>query len=196
MAKKCIACVACGIFQFELEAILDEIRAGLGAEVETHYLDPGLDTRADTLEAAVTAKLDSLAGADVMLLFGSMCHTEWPRITGKSGARYPKPANCAEMLLSPEKKREIDAGGNVYYLTMGGLKLWKAIYRQGHGWDETDARQNFGYFDRIVVLDTGVFPIADEDLFDFFEYTQVAIEVEQISLDHFKSVVRETLRPG
>ncbi|MDR2509332.1 MAG: hypothetical protein LBC77_01660, partial [Spirochaetaceae bacterium] len=76
---------------------------------------------------------------------------------------------------------------------MGGLKLWKSIYQEGHGWDEVDARQNFCYFDRIVVLDTGVFPIACEDLFEFFEYTQVAVEIEKISLEHFKSVVLETL---
>ena len=186
-----IKCVSCGIFQFELERILPEICAGLGCKIQTDYTDPGLDTHADTLEQAVAEKIDGLTGSKIMLLFGSMCHTEWQRITEKSGALYPKPANCAEMLLSPDKKKEIDASGNVYYLTMGGLKLWKSIYQNGHGWDEVDARQNFCYFDKIILLDTGIFPIADEDLFEFFEYTQIPIEVEQINLDHFKSVVLE-----
>jgi hypothetical protein len=192
-------CISCGIFRFELEKVLPEILGELGMEAEAvrniqiEYLDPGLDTRADVLENAVTEKLNAHAGDKTMLLYGSMCHTEWKRICEKSGASYPKPSNCAEILLSPEKKKEIDATGNVYYLTMGGLKLWKEIYKHSHGWDETDARQNFGFFDKIIVLDTGVFEIADEELFEFFEYTQVPVEVEKISLDHFKSVVKSLI---
>ncbi|MDR2500439.1 MAG: DUF1638 domain-containing protein [Treponema sp.] len=186
-----LRCIACGIFQFELEKVLPKIISGLGRDIQTEYLAPGLDVHADRLEQAVAEKIAGPGAGKTMLLYGSMCHTEWPRITGRSGVVYPKPANCAELLLSPQKKKEIDATGNVYYLTMGGLKLWKEIYRQGHGWDETDARQNFCYFDRIVVLDTGVFPISEEDLFEFFEYTQVPVEIENISLDHFTSIVAD-----
>ncbi|MDR3325131.1 MAG: DUF1638 domain-containing protein [Spirochaetaceae bacterium] len=185
-----LTCISCGIFRFELEKVLPEIKTELDCDVQVEYLDPGLDVHADVLEKAVSERLRAHADDDTALLYGSMCHTEWPRITEKSGATYPKPANCAEMLLSPEKKKEIDARGNVYYLTMGGLKLWKEIYQQGHGWDDADARQNFCYFEKIVVLDTGVFEIADEELFEFYEYTQVPVEVEKISLDHFKSVIK------
>ena len=45
-----INCIACGIFQFELEKILPEISAELGCAVQIDYTDPGLDTHADTLE--------------------------------------------------------------------------------------------------------------------------------------------------
>jgi hypothetical protein len=189
--------ISCGTFRYELEKVLPEIMAELGTaaagDIQIEYLSPGLDTHADVLENAVTEKLNAHAGDKNALLYGSMCHTEWKRITEKSGAVYPKPANCVEMLLSPERKKEIDATGNVYYLTMGGLKLWKEIYRESHGWDDADARQNFGYFERIVVLDTGVFEIADEDLFEFYEYTQVPVEVEKISLDHFKQVIKNLI---
>jgi hypothetical protein len=51
-----------------------------------------------------------------------------------------------------------------------------------------DARINFGSFDRIVVLDCGLFAITDEALFDFFEFTQVPVEVMPITLDYFKGV--------
>jgi hypothetical protein len=182
--------ISCGIFRFELEKVLAEIKAELGFDIQADYLAPGLDVHADVLENAVREKLDSHSSDKNMLLYGSMCHTEWKRITEKSGAAYPKPANCVEMLLSPERKKEIDAAGNVYYLTMGGLKLWKEIYQQSHGWDDTDARQNFCYFEKIILLDTGVFEITDEELFEFYEYTQVPIEVEKITLDHFKSIVK------
>ena len=74
---------------------------------------------------------------------------------------------------------------------MGGLRLWKEIYQQGHGWDSTDARINFGSCEKIVVLDTGIFTISDEELFEFFEYTQVPVELMPISLHYFKSLVLE-----
>lgn len=187
--------IACGIFRFELEKVLPEVLAELGgaAAPGIEYLPPALDAHADKLEAAVAEKLNAHRGAPCALLYGSMCHTDWPRISEQSGARCPKPANCAELLLSPQKKKEMDAAGSNYYLTMGGLKLWKEIYQDSHGWDSVDARQNFCYFDKIVLLDTGVYEIADEELFDFFEYTQVPIEVEKITLDHFKSVVKDLL---
>jgi hypothetical protein len=39
------------------------------------------------------------------------------------------------------------------------------------------------------VLDTGVFEITDEELFEFFDFTQVPVEVMKISLDYFKGLV-------
>jgi hypothetical protein len=183
-----LSLISCGIFRFELEHVLGEIEAELGREVRAAFLPPALDAHPDRLEQAVTERLEA-DGGETMLLYGSMCHPDWARITGKSLAPYPKAANCAEVLLSPEKKRELDAEGNAYFLTMGGLRLWKEIYEQGHGWDATDARINFGGFDKIIVLDTGVFDITDEELFEFFEFTQVPVEVMKISLDYFKSLV-------
>jgi hypothetical protein len=182
--------LSCGIFRFELEKILPEIKAELGLDdIQVEFLPPALDVNAGILEKSVTEKLESRQDDRNALLYGSMCHTEWGRITEKSGAVYPKASNCVEILFSPGKKKESDASANIYYLTMGGLKLWKEIYRQGHGWDSADARANFGYFEKIVVLDTGIFEITEEELFDFFEYTQVPVEVMKISTDYFKSLV-------
>jgi hypothetical protein len=77
---------------------------------------------------------------------------------------------------------------------MSGLKLWREIYQNGHGWDAVDARINFGSFDRIVVLDCGLFAITDEALFDFFEFTQIPVEVEPITLDYFKGMILDLCR--
>jgi hypothetical protein len=40
-----------------------------------------------------------------------------------------------------------------------------------------------------VVLDCGLFEITDEELFEFFEFTQVPVEVMPISLDYFRDLV-------
>jgi hypothetical protein len=185
-----ISILSCGIFRFELEKLLPEIREELGIDdIQAEFLPPALDVNAGLLEESVAGKLEARQNGKNVLLYGSMCHTEWGRITEKSGAVYPKASNCVEILFSPERKKESDSSANVYYLTMGGLKLWKEIYRQGHGWDSADARVNFGYFEKIVVLDTGIFEITDEELFEFFEYTQIPVEVMKISTDYFKSLV-------
>jgi len=43
------------------------------------------------------------------------------------------------------------------------------------------------------MLDTGVSDFNDEDILEFFEYTQVPIEIESIDLAVFKKNVAETL---
>ena len=183
-----IPVLSCGIYRMELEKILPEVQAELGAELSVQYLPPALDVNETRLAAAITEGLHALAGKP-LLLYGRMCHTDMAGLAGGTGAVYLPTANCVEAFLSPEKKREMDATGNVYYLTMSGLKLWREVYQQGHGWDAADARVNFGSFDKIVALDCGLFEITDEALFDFFEFTQVPVEVMPISLDYFKGVV-------
>jgi hypothetical protein len=187
-----IPVLSCGIYRLELEKILPEIQEELGADLSVNYLPPALDVNETHLAAAITEGLKTLADKGIrptMLLYGRMCHTDMAGVIKDTGAIHPQTANCVEAFLSPEKKKEMDATGNVYYLTMGGLKLWREIYQQGHGWDAVDARINFGSFDKIVVLDCGLFPIPDEALFEFFEFTQVPVEVMPISLDYFKGVV-------
>jgi hypothetical protein len=200
MNKRTIPVLSCGIYQLELESVLPEIKAELGAELRVRYLPPALDVNETRLAEAIARGLADNAPGEAgdkkpsLLLYGRMCHTDMAGITRGTGAVYPGAANCVEAFLSPEKKREIDATGNVYYLTMSGLKLWREIYQQGHGWDAVDARINFGSFDRIVVLDCGLFEITDEELFDFFEFTQVPVEVMPITLDYFKGMVTDICR--
>jgi hypothetical protein len=200
MNKQTIPVLSCGIYQAELESILPEIEEELGAALSIRYLPPALDVNETRLAEAIAGELaeNCVREGDgknpPLLLYGRMCHTDMAGITRGTGAVYPGAANCVEAFLSPEKKKEIDATGNVYYLAMSGLKLWREIYQQGHGWDAVDARINFGSFDRIVVLDCGLFEIADEALFDFFEFTQVPVEVMPITLDYFKGLVLDLCR--
>ena len=45
---------------------------------------------------------------------------------------------------------------------------------------------NLGFYDQMLVLDSGVYEIRDEDLLDFFDYAQVPIDVEPIDLEHVR----------
>ncbi|MDR1249814.1 MAG: DUF1638 domain-containing protein [Treponema sp.] len=211
MKKLSIPVLSCGIYQTELDSILPELERELGVELSARYLPPALDVNETRLAAAIAEGLPEAGSQEPvgskepvgswepgskksLLLYGRMCHTDMAGITRGTGAVFPAAANCVEAFLSPERKREMDAAGNVYYLTMSGLKLWREIYQQGHGWDAVDARINFGSFDKIVALDCGLFEITEEALFDFFEFTQVPVEVEPITLDYFKGMILDLCR--
>ncbi|MDR0597684.1 MAG: DUF1638 domain-containing protein [Treponema sp.] len=200
MNKRTIPVLSCGIYRLELERVLPEIERELGADLRVRYLPPALDVNETGLAKAIAEGLSENRGQEAgnretaLLLYGRMCHTDMAGITRGTGAVYPGAANCVEAFLSPEKKKELDAAGNVYYLTMSGLKLWREIYRQGHGWDAVDARINFGSFDRIVVLDCGLFEITDEELFEFFEFTRVPVEVMPVTLEYFRGLVMDMCR--
>ena len=60
-------------------------------------------------------------------------------------------------------------------------------------WTVDDARINLGRYDRIILLDSGLEPLDDEMILEFFELTQVPIEIVPVSLDHFKQVVAQLL---
>jgi hypothetical protein len=188
--------VACGIFQPELELIMKRIKElqSPGTEVKTTYVPPALHVDYGKLKDGITGSLDTVAEHKKVLLFGSMCHPEIGEFTEKYGVVRLEPGNCVEMILGKERQREIEKTAKVFYLTPGWLQNWRDIFQKGQGWDEVDARINFGFYDKILLLDTGVAPLNDEDLLEFFDYTQVPIEIERVDLALFQENVAEALR--
>jgi hypothetical protein len=182
--------IACGVFRWELEKIRPAVERELGVSLETVFMQPALDVSDEKLEAAVSSAAGAFADRPVGLLYGSACHSDMPRFAGALGAVAPTiPRNCAELLISPAKKRELDATGAPYYLTLGSLKLWREIYCEARGWDNADALVNFGRCDRILLLDTGAVDYTEEEIFSFFEYAQVPVEIIKIDLDYFTDTV-------
>lgn len=53
--------------------------------------------------------------------------------------------------------------------------------------------QNLGYYDRILLLDTGFFAIDDEELLEFFDYTGVPVEVMSIDLENLRKKLEQLL---
>ena len=52
----------------------------------------------------------------------------------------------------------------------------------------------FGRYDRVVVLDPGLSPLADEEFLGCFDLVQVPIEVEPCDLEYFRLVFADLLR--
>ncbi|MGI1660495.1 MAG: DUF1638 domain-containing protein [Desulfitobacterium sp.] len=188
--------VACGIFQLELERVLEEIKAEWASadEFKVTYTAPALHVDYTKLKDGITEALDKVTEEKIVLFFGSMCHPELSEFTEKFHVIRQQPRNCIELVLGQERQKELEASARVFYLTSGWLRNWQNIFRLGQGWDEIDARQNFGFYDKILLLDTGVSEFNDEDILEFYEYTQVPIEIESVELVVFKKHVLETLK--
>ncbi|MDR0862179.1 MAG: DUF1638 domain-containing protein [Oscillospiraceae bacterium] len=180
--------VACSVFEDELRAAMAE----LNMTHEVLYIPSTLDLDYDELKSALESTLAQAAsrGEPIALLYGTACHPEMTAIAERHGAKLLQNKNCIAMLLG-EKLDELGEESNTYFLTRGWLKKWQELIRTGVAWSDTDARLNFGVFDRTVALDSGTGDMSDEDLFDFFEYTQVPIEPYEISLERFKQQLSE-----
>lgn len=184
MSEKKILC--CGILRHELEHLLGERNADIT------YIDAALHVDLDKLAQSVTENLRGMDGNDILLIIGNQCHPELEQIAAEHGGRVIQAKSCIEMLLG-EKMAELDAEAKTFYLTSGWLENWRKIFMEGLGWDAVDARQNFGYYDRILLLDTGIVPIDDMNLLEFYDYAQVPVETMTVDLDNLRKLLEQLL---
>jgi hypothetical protein len=183
LARGCLSMriniLSCGIFRPELDMVIAEIRDKFEDHaIEITYLPPSLHVYPLKMEEELTRNLDKMKDSKVLLLYGSMCHTDLPRILEKYNALVPQEKNCIEIMLKPEIKNTMDKAGNINYLTAGWLKTWKEISTGG---------AMIG--DKIIYLDCGANLISDEEILDFFDCANLPIETVPITLDNFKEVI-------
>lgn len=173
--------VACEIFRQELEAVAPHL-AG-----QATWVPAGLHVNLPRLKEALE---EALGGADeAVCLFGA-CHPDLDDLAAAhQGVRLPG-KDCIAAFLGDAERRELE-GRKAFVMSPGWLRLWREIFQKGLGWDEVDARQNFGFYDSIILLDFGLEPLDELEILAFFEYTQLPIEVIPASLDHFRSVLNE-----
>jgi len=178
--------VGCGIFRREVE----HLRPNLSPEVR--WLSPGLYTDLERLG-------QELAGGerlpDSAFLFGAACHPDLPALAASRGGASLPGKDCIAAFLSEEERRTLEAR-KAFVITPGWLRHWREIFQEGLHWDEVDARQNFGFYDSIVLLDFGLEPIDDLQVLEFFEYTQKPIEVVPASLDRFRDQIDDLTAPS
>lgn len=187
MAKKKI--IACEVFIDELLAVLPEAYK----DIDITWLDPGLHMDLDKLKMTLKQAVRDAEteGADPRFLFGNACHPDMCHIINNHdgnilGAKNCIEAFCHENIAELEKNRTI-------VITPGWVRFFPKIMAMA-GWDEVDVRQNWGHYDRILLMDTGINPLSEEEILAFYDLTQVPIEIQPISLDPFRKKLAEVLR--
>jgi hypothetical protein len=182
--------IVCSILALEVEKAMGE----LGLCNKICYIPGALHVDLDKMQYALTENLNALksAGEPTALIVGTKCHPEIRKIAANYGAGIICGSNCIELLLGEEKMKELDNESKTFYLTSGWLREWRDIFCEGGlGWDSTDAKINFGRYDRILMLDTGLIEFSVQDILDFFEYTEVPIDTYPVTLDHLKKKMLE-----
>ena len=177
--------LCCGILSRELEYLLQEHQA------EICCLDPALHVDLNKMADGLEKGIHQI-GEGAGLVFGTQRHPDMENLTAGKGIMGIRAKNCIEMLLGDEMAW-MDSEAKTFYITSGWLENRRAIFIDGLKWDEIDARQNFGYYDRIVLLDTGMWPIDDELILEFYEYTQVPIEMIPVTLNHLRELLEQVL---
>lgn len=181
MERKKLVC--CGVLKRELS----EVFKRLNMDVKVKQLTPGLHVDIDKLEEKVTDAVEEQKPKT--LIYGRKCHPtiDWQQ---KYSLKQPEQNDCIGILIGEERKKELSQEKKTFFMSPGWLEHWRTIFKKGLGWYEVDARMNFGRYDRILLLDTGVRKIKDQEILEFFDYTQVPIEILSIDLTHLEKVIR------
>ncbi|WP_372683787.1 DUF1638 domain-containing protein [Desulfosarcina sp.] len=187
MMKKRI--IACQVFADELLAVLSEVHQ----DIDVTWLDAGLHWNLDKLEATLKQVLADAAaeGEDVRFLFGHGCHPDMCQIVNNHGGKILAAKNCVEAFCG-DRIDELEQNRTMV-ITPGWIRASSNMMAAA-GYDEVDIRQNFGFYDRFLLMDTGVNPLSEEEILEFYDLVQVPVEIQEISLDHFRAKLAEMLR--
>ena len=177
--------IACGIYRDELEQILP----GLDAyELKIIWLESGLDNNLEMLEAKLDEAISENRDAGLRLMFGRACLPHMDEFAEKRGVSTLSAKNCVAAMIGDARKLELEQDRTMVVTPAWVRQMWldpggvKAIL----GWTETDFRINLGRYDRILILDTGVRPLSDDEILEAFDLIQVPLDFEPCDLDHFR----------
>jgi hypothetical protein len=181
------AIIACGIFEKEIEAL----RRELGFPYEAHYLGAGLHVNFDDLRGALVAELEKCQknGNDGMIVVYGQCHPQIDEIIKPYHASLVACQNCVDAFITRKGMENKARNGLFFYLSPGWLDAWKEIFRRLN-WGVEEARMQMGSFRGCVYLDTMKdAPAREEELLEFFDFTNLPFEIMPVDLGYFKSLI-------
>ncbi|MDA3833402.1 MAG: DUF1638 domain-containing protein [Spirochaetales bacterium] len=185
--------IACPVLALELQAVLNELLA----PPQVHLMDYSIHINPDIMEDELhknIARLDN-ATDSIALLVGKGCHARQPitTIAHQCSAHLPNKSNCIELILGTEKTKALQQNRTAI-MTPGWITMIHQSIKDGN-WRVEDARMNLGWYDQILLLDTGVTPLDEETIMAFFELIQVPLDILPVNLAHFKKEVQLLLQP-
>jgi len=183
--------ISCPIFAKELAAVLSELSSDPALHLMNYKVH--LSSRDMERELARAIRASRAVGGAIALLVGRECQAQQPisHIAESCRGILPSERNCIDIFLGTERARVLQENRTTV-MTPGWIDMFNRSIAEGF-WTVEDARINLGWYDKILLLDTGIEPLTDEMILEFFELAQVPIEVLPVSLDRFKTVVHQLL---
>ena len=174
------------------EVMADEIKAVLQSDssVKVVWLEAALHTDFKQLEAKLSTALSEVASktSQVGVLYGRGCLPGIELLVRKYDVVQMSAINCIEALLGPH----IQEFNNSMLLTPGWVRAWPSIM-MSMNWDVCDVRMQLGRYKRIVILEPEIRPLSESEILQFFDLTDVFIDIEHIGLHYFREHLQELL---
>jgi len=184
--------IACPIFKKELESVLGE----LNLSPSINYMHYTIHNNPLKMEEELQIGVDtaSKTGAEVRFLVGKHCKgkRDIKDVVADCGGKIPHARNCIDMLIGTELTNKLQKN-RTSLMTPAWIRMINQSIQEGQ-WTVTDARLNLGWYNKILILDTGVDPLSDEQIMEFYDLTQVEIEILPVDLKHFKILIQDLLQ--
>ncbi len=190
--KKADTClIACPVFRVELEHILEE----LNLAPRINYMHYTIHNNPSKMDEQLQKGIENAEESHKNICFLVGRHCESKRginsLVKDCGGQIPKAENCIDMLIGQELAKKLQKN-RTSLMTPAWIRMITQSIQDGN-WSVTDARINLGWYDKILILDTGVEPLSDEQIMEFYDLVQVEIEILPVNLDHFKAVLQNLL---
>ena len=179
--------IACGIFKDELEKVSDD----LGFPFRARYLGPGLHVDFDELKCALEEEMKraSSDGSQGIIVAYGQCHPKIDEILKPYHAALLDCQNCVDALITRKAMEDKAREGLFFYLSPGWLDAWRDIFNR-LGWDPEIARLQMGSFKGSIYIDTlKDAQVREEELLEFFDFTNLPFTIMPVELNHFKSLI-------
>jgi len=184
--------IACPIFEKELESILAELNLNptISYMHYTIHTDPLI--MEEQLKEKVATPLSN--NKNIRFLLGRHCKgiRDMTEVVADHNGKIPRARNCIDMLIGDELTNELQKS-RTSLMTPAWIRMINKSITDGR-WSVADARLTLGWYDKILILDTGVDPLSDEQIMDFFDLTQVEIDILPVDLKHFKALLLDLLQ--
>lgn len=184
--------IACPIFQKELESVLSE----LNLAPTINYMHYTIHNNPLMMEEELRDNVEKAKGKSehVRFLVGKHCQgkRDMAEVVKGCNGKIPQARNCIDMLIGDELTKELQQN-RTSLMTPGWIRMITSSIADGQ-WTITDARLNLGWYSKILILDTGVDPLSDEQIMEFYDLTQVEIDIVPVDLKHFKTLLQDLLQ--
>ena len=184
--------ISCPIFRKELESVLADLNLSPRINYMHYTIHNNPLVMEEQLQEGVVSA--STTGAEVRFLVGKHCKgkRDITEVVENCGGKIPQARNCIDMLIGGKLTKELQKN-RTSLMTPAWIRMINQSIAEGQ-WSVTDARLNLGWYNKIVILDTGVDPLSDEQIMEFYDLTQVEIEILPVDLEHFKILLQELLQ--
>lgn len=187
MAKPVL--IGCAIFQEEVEHIV----AQEGLELEIRWLEEvGLHERLEELQEFLEQQVESSkkkGGESPALLFGTCCLPDMLDVAKKLSVPVLSTRNCLSAMVGDSELKELERNRTMVATPGWVRKMWLGRVGTTLGWTADDYRMQFGRYDRILVLDSGINPLTDEEIITCYDLVEVPIEVQAFDLGYFRELI-------